>query len=102
MPFSLQTVPPGIAAVGRVERAEETGEGRRCHGDLIARVPFSVVTAGRDAEAVGVVALAVGQQAVEFGITIRMRPWAVIVIRFCAEQQTARTELLRYAENGSR
>ena len=29
-----------------------------------------------------------------------MLPWAVIVIRFSAEQQIARTELLRYAENG--
>ena len=28
-----------------------------------------------------------------------MRPWAVIVIRFSAEQQIARAELLRYAEN---
>src|SRR6266702_4164455 len=28
-----------------------------------------------------------------------MRPWAVIVIRLSAIKQTARTELLRYAEN---
>ena len=64
-------------------------------------MPFSVVSAGRDADTIGVVALAVGQQAVEFGKSIRMHPWAVVVIRFSAVQQTARTELLRCAENGS-
>ena len=47
-----------------------------------------------------VVAPAVGQKAVEFQIVIRMLPRAVIVIHFAAEEQIARAELLRYAENG--
>ena len=58
-----------------------------------------MVIAGRDAETVGVSAPAVGYQAVEFGITIRVLPWAVIVIRFSTHQQIARPKLLRGAEN---
>ena len=101
MPFGLQAVTLRIAAVGRVQCAEETNQRHGVSGDLIARVPFSVVAAGRDAETIGVSALAVGQKAVEFVIIIRMHPWAVIVIHLSAVQQIARAELLRHAENGA-
>ncbi len=101
MPFGLQAVTLRIAAVSRIERAEETNEGHGAVGELIARIPFAMIGARRDAEAVGVVALAVGQQAVEFGIIIRMHPGAVVVIRFAAVKQIARTELLRDAEHAA-
>ena len=67
MPFALQAVAPGIAAVGRVERAEETHEGHGVSGNLIARVPSAMIAARREAEAIGVFALAVGHKLVEFG-----------------------------------
>jgi len=59
-----------------------------------------VITAKRDAETIGVAALAVGEEAVEFVKIIRILPWTVIVVRFSAGQQIAGTDLLRYAENG--
>src|ERR1700690_3541061 len=89
-----------MATVSRVQGAEETNEGHSVLGDLIARVPCSVIAAGSDAETIAASSLAVGNKAVEFVVIIRMRPWAVIVIGFPGVQQTARTELLRYAENG--
>src|SRR5277367_4072778 len=99
MPFGLRTVTLGVAAVSRIQRAEETNQGHGVIGDLIARVPCSVVTAIRDAETTVDSSVAVGNQAVEFVVIVRMRPRAVIVIRFGAIQQAARTGLLRYAEN---
>src|SRR5271168_4045182 len=101
MPFGLHAVALRIAAVGRVECAEEADERDSVIGDLIAGVPLSVVSAGCDAETVGGVSLAVGQQAVEFVVVVRMRPWAVIVRSFAAVQQRAGAELLRYAEDRS-
>ena len=90
-----------MPAVRRVQCAEEANDRLGGNGDLIARVPFSVVGMGRDADTIGVVALAVGEQAVDFVKTIRMHPRAVIVGLFSTVEQIARTELLRYAENGS-
>ena len=98
MPFGLQTVPLRMASVGRVQSAEETNKRRCGNRYLIAGIPLSVVTAGRDAETFGFVPLAVGQQAVEFGITVRIFPRPIVVIRFSAIEQTALTELLRYTE----
>ena len=68
MPLTLQAIALRVAAVSRVQCAEVTNSvGRRwCgvdlggNGDLIARVPFPVVTAGRDAGSFGVVAPALG------------------------------------------
>src|SRR5208282_785018 len=102
MPFSLYAVTLGIATVGWVQRAEEANERYGCFGDLIARVPFSMVSAACDAETIAGVALAVGEKAVEFGIGIRMCPWSVIVIRLSAVEQSTRAELLRHSENGPR
>ena len=95
MPFGLQTVTLGVAAVSRVQCAEETNQRYCVNWDLIARVPCSVVTASRDAETTVDSSVAVGNKAVEFVVIVRMRPRAVIVIRFPAVQQTTRTGLLR-------
>ena len=100
LPFGLQAITLRIATIGRVQCAEGTDEGHGLFGDLIARIPFSVVTAGRDAKTLGVVALAVGQKSVEFVIVIGMLPWAVIVIPLSSEKQVARTQFLRRAEDG--
>ena len=62
MPFRLQAITLRIAAVSWVQRAEETNKGRRGDRDLVARVPFSVVSVGRNAEAIGFVALAVASE----------------------------------------
>jgi hypothetical protein len=45
MPFGLQAVTLRIAAVGRVERAEETNQRHGVFGELIARIPFAVIGA---------------------------------------------------------
>src|SRR6516164_4587270 len=59
-----------------------------------------MVGAGRDAESIGVSAVAVGENPIEFEIVIRMLPWAVIVRHFRAIQYPARTDVLRRSENG--
>ena len=50
---------------------------------------ISMVSAGRDAETIFGSAPAVSDQTVELGISIRILPWAVVVIRFSAVQQIA-------------
>ena len=113
MPFALQAITMAMAAVGRIECAEEAlivteiagrrGSDQSRIGELIARVPAgSSVTAGRDAETLVVAALAVGHESVEFVVVVRMHPWAAIVIGFSAVQQIARAELARDAENEPR
>ena len=61
-----------------------------------------MVTVVGDAETIGLSASAVGYQFVEFGITIRMLPGAVIVIGLSPDQQIAQAQLLRCAEGGPR
>ena len=54
MPLGLQAVTLRIAAVGRVERAEESHQRHGVFGELIARIPFAVIGAASDAESGGV------------------------------------------------
>ena len=63
MPFTLQAIALAVAAVRRVQCAKVTNVGFAGDwgllggkGDLIARVPFSVVDVSSDAGAIGVVA----------------------------------------------
>ena len=60
-----------------------------------------MIGARGDAEAVGLIALAIGQKAVEFGIVVRMHPGAVVVRRFASVKQIARAEFLRHAEHAA-
>jgi hypothetical protein len=60
MPSSLQAITLRIAAVRPIQGAEKTDQRHGIFGDLIARVPLSMVTAEGDIDAVGVIALTVG------------------------------------------
>jgi len=83
----LASYSAGCAHRQTVQCAEEANDRLGGNGDLIARVPFSVVDVSSDAGAIGVVALTVGQNAVDFVKAIRMYPWAVIVGLFSAVEQ---------------
>src|ERR1041385_8077664 len=99
MPSSLKAITLRIAAGRLIQRAEKTDQRHGVLGDLIARVPFSMITAEGDIEAVGIIALTVGEQVVEFVIIIRVLPWAILVIDFGAVKQISRSKLYRTAEN---
>ena len=96
MPLALQAVPLRASAGCRVERAEETHQRNRVLCNLVTRIPFAVITAGRDAEAVGIAALAIRQQAVQFVVAVWMRPRAVVVIHLAAKQHVPRAQLVRH------
>ncbi len=104
MPFGLQTVALRMAAGRVVERTEERDQSvahcARC--DLIARIPFAVIRARRDAEAAGKVAFTIGHEAVELVVIVRLLPRSVVVNVFAAEQQMAVSHLGRSAEDAAR
>ena len=94
MPFPLHAVALRVAAVGRIERAEEADQRDRALRDLIARVPLAVIRPHRRTEAVPAIALAVGHEAVELAIVVGMHPWAVVVIRLPSDQHGAQPYIL--------
>src|SRR6185312_12452205 len=92
MPLGLQAISLRVAAIVRIECAEEPNEGDCVSGNLIARVPFAVIAAGRYAESLRIGTLAVADQAVELVIVIAVFPRAIIVIHLAPGEQVSRTE----------
>src|SRR2546421_466707 len=88
VPLRLQAVTLRTSAGTFVQRAEERHKSI-IHGalrHLVARVPFAMITARRDAEAIAGVALAVSQNAVELLIIIRPAPWAIVMEKLDAKK----------------
>ena len=99
MPFGLQAVTLRIAAVGRIDGAKEIGRakagGESGRWNSIRRDSRE----GRGAPAVDLIALAVGQNAVELPVIIRIHPRAVVVIHLAAVKEVARRQLFGNAEH---
>lgn len=95
MPFGLQAVTLGIAASGVIPRTEERNQAV-IHGalrHLIARIPFAVIAARGDAETVGIITTAIGENAIELLIIVGILPRPIVMIKFKPIKQVALPDL---------